>query len=74
MAHTYVINTVFQFGDRIDVAGSVDGFPVQISVWQSFLQTLPDNTSKRNYVAGQMLAVAPLPGVELTQFEGTFVL
>lgn len=70
----YVLDKVIQTGDRIDIAGSVDGVPVQIVVWFSHVKTLGGTPNIKAYIASQMQAALPPVPVELTQYEGTFVL
>ena len=62
MSHVYVVQSAQRIGDLIQVIGTVDGFPVSVSVWFSAVASLPNTTAVQNFIAPIMLAQAIASG------------
>jgi hypothetical protein len=60
MARSVVIQSASVQGDTVTVTGTVDGSPVTVTVWLSYLNTLATNGAKVNYVAQQLAAALPV--------------
>lgn len=83
MSHTYVVTSAVHSAssDFCIIIGTVDGFPVTITIWFSAIASLPNTTAVQNFIAPLMLAqavangsVAPVAGttVPTVTAAGTF--
>jgi hypothetical protein len=59
MARAVVILSADRVGDAVTVSGTVDGQPATVQLWASHLATMPDNLTRRQYAAQQLVNALP---------------